>query len=125
MKSYYPRLAVLLVALLFAKPALAAEMVKYEPRPGTKLTIDGDSTVHKWSVKSQIIKGTMELGFDPQKPTPGKVPAKVEVSIPVRSIRSDKKAMDDIMHETLKMDTAPNITYRPTEPTLKEAPKSP
>src|SRR5437867_6036921 len=125
MKSYYLRLAVLLVVSLLAKAGFAAEMVKYEPRPGAKLTIDGDSTVHKWSVKSQIIKGTMELGFDPQKATPGKVPAKVDVTIPVRSIRSDKKAMDDIMHETLKMDTAPNITYRLTELTLKEPPKSP
>lgn len=116
----------LFVALFAALSLSAAEMTKYQARPGSRVTIDGDSTVHKWSVQSQIIGGTMELGFDPQNPpAPGKVQAKVETSIPVRSIKSDKKSMNDIMHETLKIQTAPKIDYRLTELTLKEAPKSP
>jgi polyisoprenoid-binding protein YceI len=116
----------LCLALFTALSLSAAEMTKYEPRPGGKVTIDGDSTVHKWTVQSQIIQGTMELGFDPQNPpAPGKVQAKVATTIPVRSVRSDKKAMTDIMHETLKIQTAPKIEYRLTELTLKEAPKSP
>jgi len=126
MKSCCRKLSILSVALLFAGSAIAADMVKYEPRPGSKVKIDGDSTVHKWTVESQILKGALELGFDPQNPpAPGKVPAKVQVTVPVRSVRSGKKAMDDIMHETLKMDTAPNIIYTLRELTLKEAPKSP
>jgi len=125
MKPGYVKLSVFLAAALFSASASAGEMVKYEPRPGAKIKIDGDSTVHKWTVESQIIKGTMELGFDLQNAQPGKVPAKVDVIIPVRSIRADKKAMTDIMHEALKIDTAPNIYYRLSELTLKEAPKSP
>ncbi len=126
MKSCYTKLTVLVVSLLLAGSAFAAEMTKYEPRPGSKVKIDGDSTVHKWTVESLILKGTLELGFDPQNPpAPGKVPAKVQVTVPVRSVKSGKKAMDDIMHETLKMDTAPNIIYTLRELTLKETPKSP
>ena len=126
MKSVYLGRALVAILALFAAASLrAAELTKYEPRPGSKVTLDGDSTVHRWQVQSQIIAGTMELGFDPQNPpAPGKVEAKVQSSVPVRSIKSGKKSMDDIMHETLKIQTAPKIEYRLTELTLKEAPKS-
>ena len=118
--------SVLFAALFAAASLVAADLTKYEPRPGSRVTIDGDSTVHKWTVQSQIVGGSMELGFDPQNPpAPGKVEAKVATTIPVRSIKSGKKPMDDIMHQTLKMQSAPRIEYRLTELTLKEAPKSP
>src|SRR6185436_80758 len=99
MKSVCLRRAVIAMLALFAAASLpAADLTKYEPRPGSKVTIDGDSTVHKWQVQSQIIAGTMELGFDPQNPpAPGKVQANVQSSVPVRSVKSGKKAMDDIM----------------------------
>ena len=127
MKSDYLSRAVVAILGLFAAASLsAADLNKYEPRPGSKVTIDGDSTMHKWSVQSQIIAGSMELGFDPQNPpAPGKVQAKVETSVPVRTLKSGKTPMNDIMYETLKIQTAPKIEYRLTELTLKEAPKSP
>lgn len=115
----------ILIALLVAVAGLtAAEMTKYEPKPGSKMKLAGTSTMHDWTVESGIIGGTMELGFDPANPTPGKVPAKVTTTIPVRSIKSGKKGMDDVMHETLKMQAHPRIEYQLTELVLKEAPKS-
>ena len=115
--------------LFVASLALAAdEMTKYDSRPGSKVTLDGTSSVHDWTVESRIVKGTMELGFDPANPKPGKVPAKVVTSIPVRSLKSkgklDPKRMEEVMQETMKMQTAPNIDYRLTELVLKEAPKT-
>lgn len=127
--AMWPRLRARLafsLLLCAATSLLAADLTKYESRPGSKVTIDGDSTMHKWSVQSQVIAGIMELGFDPQNPpAPGKVQAKVETSIPVRTLKSGKTPMNDVMHETLKIQTAPRIEYRLTELTLKEAPKSP
>jgi polyisoprenoid-binding protein YceI len=121
----------LLIALcLFVATLLLAadEMTKYEPRPGSKVTIDGTSSVHDWTVESTIIGGSMELGFDPWNPKAGKVPAKVTANIPVRSLKSkgklDPKRMEEVMYETMKIQTAPRIEYRLTELVLKEPPKT-
>ena len=107
----------------------ADQMTKYDAKPGSKVTLDGTSSVHDWTVESTIIGGSMELGFDPSNPQPGKVPAKVTANIPVRSLKSkgkiDPKRMEEVMQETMKMPTAPRIEYRLTELVLKAAPKTP
>jgi len=120
----------ILVPLLVASLAIAAEpMTKYEAKPGSKVTLDGTSSMHNWTVESAIIGGSMELGFDPANPKPGKMPAKVTATIPVRSLKSkgklDPKRMEEVMQETMKMQVAPRIEYQLTELVLKEAPKTP
>ncbi|HZO83700.1 MAG TPA: YceI family protein [Verrucomicrobiae bacterium] len=120
----------ILVPLLVASLAIAAEpMTKYEAKPGSKVTLDGTSSMHNWTVESAIIGGSMELGFDPANPKPGKMPAKVTATIPVRSLKSkgklDPKRMEEVMQETMKMPVAPRIEYQLTELVLKEAPKTP
>jgi len=122
---------VLIAVSLFAAGLVfgADQMTKYDAKPGSKVTIDGTSSVHDWTVESTIIGGSMELGFDPWGSlTPGKVPAKVTATIPVRSLKSkgklDPKRMEEVMQETMKMQTAPRIEYRLSELVLKEAPKT-
>jgi polyisoprenoid-binding protein YceI len=80
-------------------------------------------------VESFIVKGALELDSafvaNPTEAKPGKIPAKVEATIPVRTLRSTKsKAMDDRMYQAMKMTQFPQIEYRLTELTLKETPKS-
>ncbi|MGZ8919734.1 MAG: YceI family protein [Limisphaerales bacterium] len=103
--------------LLLGAVSLTAQ-VRYQASPGSSVKIEGTSTVHDWTVESKIIGGFVEFNsdaaLDPSK-TASDVQAKVDVSIPVRSIKSGKKLMDDIMHDALKVKTATNITY-----TLKE-----
>lgn len=119
------------VSLFVATLSWAADsMTKYDAKPGSKVTLDGTSSVHDWTVESMIIGGSMELGFDPwTPPAAGKVAAKVAAVIPVRSLKSkgklDPKRMEEVMQETMKMQSAPRIEYRLTELTLKEAPKTP
>ena len=124
MKKLLVVLSLFVATLVFG----ADQMTKYDPKPGSKVILDGTSSVHDWTVESAIIGGSMELGFDPANPTPGKVPAKVSAVIPVRSLHSkgklDPKRMDEVMHETMKIQTAPRIEYRLTELVLKEAPKT-
>src|SRR6185503_1172544 len=97
----------------------ADQMTKYDAKPGSKVTLDGTSSVHDWTVESTIIGGSMELGFDPANPTAGKVPAKVTATVPVRSLKSkgkiDPKRMEEVMQETMKMPVAPRIEYQLTE----------
>jgi polyisoprenoid-binding protein YceI len=107
--------------------------VKYTTFPvGTLVSVDGTSTIHDWRVESKILAATFEAG--PGFPTeaasakPGKVQAKAEVRIPVRSLKSTKDgkpystSMDDIMYEKLLETTHKQITFSLKEMTLKEAP---
>jgi len=100
----------LAAALVMTLPALADT---YKARPGSSVKIDGSSNIHDWTVESKLIGGDMELTGDLSKP--GKVAAKATAKISVRSIKSDKKAMDDIMHAAMKVEQNPTVVF-----TLKE-----
>lgn len=110
----------ILAAALFLAVGLCAETVRYQATPGSKMKLDGTSTVHDWTVESGIIGGYIEMDsnfpLDKAQPTPElKVTPKVQVNVPVRSLKSGKKLMDDIMHGALKVDKHQTIRY-----TLKE-----
>ena len=121
--------SIIALAVALAASTDAQTLTKFESKPGTKLKMDGTSNIHDWSVESFIVAGALELDSvfvaNPTAAKPGKIPAKVEATIPVRSLRSTKsKAMDDRMYQAMKMTQFPKIEYRLTELTLKETPKS-
>jgi len=104
---------------------------------GSKVRIEGTANmIHThWEVESKLIGGSIEAGPNfpleaGQAVTPGKVDAKVDAFIPVRSLKSmdDGKpysdSMDDIMYDKLKAQAYSKILYHLTELTLKEVPKS-
>jgi hypothetical protein len=114
----------------------ADQLTKLSARSGSKMRIEGTSTVHDWQAESKIIGGLIEVS--PNFPTtPGQEvkPEKVQIDgmakIGVRSLFSVKKdgshnddKMDKQMWEKLKLNEHPTIFYYPGELTLKEAPKS-
>ncbi len=116
----------LILFLTATLPARAEEWVRYVAQPGGKIKVDGTSTLHDWSVDSRIISGYMEWEsssqIDPSQATlpPLKVSPKVEVLIPVRSLKSGKDLMDNVMHEAMKMDKFPKIEYKLKEMKLKD-----
>ena len=128
MKRFWIQSIAAVIALACSASVFAADLAKFEAQPNSKVKIDGTSTVHDWTVEGGIIGGVMELDSkfvaEPTKAQPGAVPAKVEATIPVRSLKSYKKAMDDIMHAAMKQPQYPRIEFRLTELTLKETPKS-
>lgn len=128
MKRFWILSTAAVIALACSASIFAADLAKFEAQPNSKVKIDGTSTVHDWTVEGGIIGGVMELDSkfvaDPTKAQPGAVPAKVEATIPVRSLKSGKKSMDDIMHAAMKQPQHPRIEYRLTELALKETPKS-
>ena len=105
------RIFPLLTAVLIG--ALPAVADSYKARPGSSIKIAGTSNIHDWTVESKLIGGAMELKGDLAKA--GKVDATAEAKISVRSIKSDKKAMDDIMHAAMKVEQNPTVVF-----TLKE-----
>ena len=120
------RAALSLVVLLGVASLRAADTVKYMAQPGSEVKIDGTSNIHDWTVKGQIISGSMEVSsaFDKDLKTVTPSP-KVDVTIPVRSLKSGNKKMDEVMQEHMKMKENPSIKYQITGLTLKAEPKSP
>jgi polyisoprenoid-binding protein YceI len=108
----------MVAALLVAGAVSAGAQMRYQATPKSTVKLDGTSTVHDWTVEGKIIGGTIEFEsedvLDPAK-TAGDVKAKVQVNIPVSSLQSGKKLMNEIMHDALKIKDHKAITY-----TLKE-----
>jgi len=114
-----------------AGPAVAGML--FEAKPGSKMRIEGTSTIHDWQVESALIGGFIEVGpcfpVEPgQVVAPGKVQARVEAFVPVRSLKSIEKdgepysdRMDDVMYEKLENPRYARIRYRLEELTLKQA----
>jgi hypothetical protein len=125
-----------------APPVVKSEptpgMIVYNARSGSKMRIEGTANIihTTWQIEGPIIMGSMEVGpafpmEAGQAVTPGKVAAKAEVSIPVRSLKSVNEdgthysdRMDEVMCEHLKEAQHKKIFYQLTEMTLKEAPKA-
>ncbi len=109
--------------------SVQAQMVKYEAQTsGSQVKIEGTSSIHDWDVKSPIIGGFMEVDSAAlDKAAPGPLKANVSVTIPVRSLKSYKTSMDEVMQEHLNFAKYKTITYKLSELTIKEAkdPKGP
>ena len=128
MKKFWIQSLAVVLALAWSAAVFAADLTKFDPKPGSKMKIDGTSSIHDWSVESGILAGGMELDSafvaDPTAAKPGKIAAKVETTIPVRSLKSGNRLMDDRMYDAMSLPKFPKIEYRLTELTLKETPKS-
>jgi polyisoprenoid-binding protein YceI len=114
-----------------------AQTRRFNSKPGTlKVRLEGSSNIHDWQVEGKIIGGFIEVGQNfPTEPgkevKPGKVDAKVEAFIPVRSLTSIEKdgkpystKMDDIMYEKLRITEFGKIVYSLEELVLKESAKA-
>ena len=112
-----------------AAPTAAAGGVRYESQPGgCKVKIEGTSSIHDWSMESPVIGGFLETdaGF-PESALKGGSAAKpkVEAFIPVRTLKSHSKKMDEIYQEHMEEPKFKKIEYKLTELKPKgDAPKS-
>src|SRR5213075_1879751 len=89
----------------------ADQMTRYNATAGSKMRVEGTSTLHDWRVVSSLITGFLELGPNfPKEPgqsvQPGKVEVHGEAIVNARSLRSINKdgsyyedKMDDKMYE--------------------------
>src|SRR6266568_3500224 len=122
--------------LASASSQAADSMTRFDSRSGSKVRIEGTSSVHDWQIEGRIIGGFLEAGANfPSEPgqtvQPGKVEARAEAFIPIRSLASVEKDgkpysthMDDIVYEKLQEATNKRILYHLTELVLKEPAKS-
>lgn len=120
---------VLAAAMAVVVAINAQEYVRFSPLPeGCKVRMDGTSTIHDWYAESAIIGGSVELDknfpTDPSaKLETGKIKAKVNVRIPVRSLKSSSgRAMDNIMYEHMEAKQYPTIEYHLVDMELPSIP---
>jgi hypothetical protein len=139
MKKHTLIAGTLAVWMLAAASLQAADsMTIYNARSGGKMRIEGTANIihPTWQIESPIIAGMMQVGPGfPTEPgqavTPGKVEAKADAFIQVRSLKSVKEdgslysdRMDEVTWEHLKEAQYKKIFYHLSEMTLKEAPKT-
>jgi hypothetical protein len=126
-----------IVAAMWFSVAFAvvdAATLRFNALPnGSKIKIDGTSTIHDWTVHCDLVPGFIELQMDGAVDITGKIlpdfaaiktTPKVELNIPVRALKSDSKPMTDRMHEAMNEPQFRRIEYRLKEWSLKEAPKT-
>ena len=125
----------LLVLAAATLPAVGGT-ITYAARSGSKMRIEGTSNIHDWQVESPFIGGMIEAGDGfPTEPgqavTPGKVEAKADVFIQVRSLKSVEKdgkpysdKMDEVMWEHMREPQNKRIVFHLTELIVKEAAKA-
>jgi hypothetical protein len=129
LKRFSVRLVFCAAILVLAERLPAQGMTAFGAVPsGSRVKLDGTSTIHDWTIEGALIGGSLELDSafiaDPSKAKPGKISAKAQVIIPVRSLKSGKDSMDSVMQEAMKQTDFPRIEYRLAELTLLETPKS-
>jgi len=109
-------------------PAAIGNAIRYDAQPGGgKVKIEGTSSIHDWSMESPVIGGFMEAdpGF-PESALKGGTAAKpkVEIFIPVRTLKSYNKRMDEVYQEHMEEPKFKKIEYKLTELKPKgDAPK--
>lgn len=98
----------LFVSIMFSIVNLVkAQSFKIVPK-SSNLTIYGTSTLHDWEIKVTQINGELEIDSSKQ------ITALI-VKIPVRSLKSGKRAMDDKTYASIDDEKNPNIIFQLTE----------
>ena len=103
----------ILTNILIGVPLKAQENVQLIIGSGTDLSLEGTSNVHDWSceVKEITGKGAFVDAILKGEKIPDNPIKDVHLTIPVKSIKSGKSKMDDIMYDALKAEEHPTIHY--------------
>jgi polyisoprenoid-binding protein YceI len=82
--------------------------------PESKLWIEGTSNLHGWSCKATTLDAAVELDAATATQVsvaPPKSLKRVQVKVPVKSIKCGHGGMDDNLYKALKADDTPDISY--------------
>ena len=111
---------------LSAGVALAQQPLHFSSAEGSEVRVDGDSSLHKWTVKGGQIDGTVDFQVDvPQGASAQQIVDAVvanprvvaSASLPARTLKSTKndRTMDNKMYGALNTKNHPTLSYELTE----------
>jgi polyisoprenoid-binding protein YceI len=107
--------ALMAVALLTFVGAVARSQETRVPvGPESKLWIDGTSNLHGWTCRATSLDAAIDLdaALASQVATaPPKALKRVQVKVPVKSLKCGHGAMDDNLYKALKADQTSDISY--------------
>ena len=95
-----------------ATTAAAQETARVAVAPESKLWIEGTSNLHAWSCKTEKLDAVIEIDKGTALAVaPPKVLRRVEVKVPVKSLKCNHAGMDGNMYKALNADASPEISY--------------
>jgi len=100
--------------LLIATTAAAQESARVAVAPESRLWIDGTSNLHAWSCKTDKLEAAVELDRTAATQlsiAPPKALKRVEVKVPVKSLKCNHAGMDGNMYKALNADASPEVSY--------------
>ncbi len=117
---------------LMTTSLFAASDTKVQLTADNWVKVLGTSSAHDWSVKTNSIDGKIQMSSILQNELKGNGESNsaaessfaADILIPVLSIKSEKKAMDKNMYQSLKSDVYPKIEYHAKTVSLKNVPKA-
>lgn len=101
-----------LATALSAIPALSGAQSRLEVQQGSRLWIEGTSTLHAWTCRTSELKAAFELGGTADAIPGAGALSKVAVDVPVKSMKCGKGKMDENMYKALKANEFPSIDYK-------------
>ncbi|MEP6492122.1 MAG: YceI family protein [bacterium] len=105
--------AVALLALI-GTAAHAQETTRVAVAPESKLWIDGTSNLHGWTCKAEKMDASIDLDAAVAAQisvAPPKALKRVQVKVPVKSLKCGHGAMDDNLYKALNADGTTEISY--------------
>jgi polyisoprenoid-binding protein YceI len=108
------KLAIAALLALTATVARAQETTRVNVAPESKLWIDGTSNLHGWSCKAEKIEAAIDLDATAAVSlavAPPNALKRVDVKVPVKSLKCGHGAMDDNLYKALNADATPEISY--------------
>ena len=99
---------------LIGTAAGAQQTARVAVSPDSKLWIEGTSNLHDWTCKAEKLDAAIDLeaaAASQLSVAPPKSLKRVQVTVPVKSLKCGHDAMDNIMYKSLNADASPNISY--------------
>ena len=98
---------------LVATTAAAQGTSRVAVAPESKVWIEGTSTIHDWTCKATTLDAAIEVDAAAVQlaAAPPKMLKRVEVKVPVKSLKCGHGGMDDNLYKALKADADSQISY--------------
>jgi polyisoprenoid-binding protein YceI len=100
--------------LLITTTSAAQETARVAVAPESRLWIDGTSNLHGWTCKAEKLEAAVELDKAAAAQlaiAPPKALKRVEVKVPVKSLKCGHGGMDNNLYKALNADASPDISY--------------
>ncbi len=118
----------LAVAISFAAAEPAPPAAAFSLAPGSRLSLDGQSTLHAYSSTATKVEATAEFAgafaagaADARAAVAAGALKSLRVAVPVAALKSSESGLDKNMQKALKQDTAPVIRFTLVDYKAEEA----